>query len=85
LISPRIGFLSGAAPGLGRPEGAGRAEARPLHDDLMSPASVAIERAVGEDRVVEERDPFPTAQPMTSSIMTNPNGTKTVTFQCGPR
>jgi len=23
--------------------------------------------------------------PMTSSIMTNPNGTKTVTFQCGPR
>jgi hypothetical protein len=23
--------------------------------------------------------------PMTSSIITNPNGTKTVTFQCGPR
>jgi exopolysaccharide biosynthesis predicted pyruvyltransferase EpsI len=25
------------------------------------------------------------SQPMTSSIVTNPNGTKTVTFQCGPR
>jgi len=25
------------------------------------------------------------SKPMTSSIMTNPNGTKTVTFQCGPR
>jgi hypothetical protein len=25
------------------------------------------------------------SQPMTSSIMTNPNGTKTVMFQCGPR
>jgi hypothetical protein len=25
------------------------------------------------------------SQPMTSSIMTNSNGTKTVTFQCGPR
>ena len=25
------------------------------------------------------------SQPMTSSIITNPNGTKTVTFQCGPR
>ena len=25
------------------------------------------------------------SQPMTSSIVTNPNGTKIVTFQCGPR
>ena len=25
------------------------------------------------------------SQPMTSSIVTNPNGTKTVTFQCAPR
>jgi hypothetical protein len=25
------------------------------------------------------------AQPMTSRIVTNPDGTKTVTFQCGPR
>jgi hypothetical protein len=25
------------------------------------------------------------SQPMTSSIVANPNGTKTVTFQCGPR
>jgi hypothetical protein len=25
------------------------------------------------------------SQPMTSSMMTNPNGTKTVTFQCGLR
>jgi hypothetical protein len=25
------------------------------------------------------------SQPMTSSIVTNPDGTKTVTFQCGPR
>jgi hypothetical protein len=25
------------------------------------------------------------SQPMTSSIVTNPNGTKTATFQCGPR
>ena len=25
------------------------------------------------------------SQPMTSSIVTHPNGTKTVTFQCGPR
>jgi hypothetical protein len=25
------------------------------------------------------------SQPMTSSIVTDPNGTKTVTFQCGPR
>jgi hypothetical protein len=25
------------------------------------------------------------SQPMTSSIVTNPHGTKTVTFQCGPR
>jgi hypothetical protein len=25
------------------------------------------------------------SQPMTSSVMTNPNGTKTVTFQCGLR
>ena len=25
------------------------------------------------------------SQPMTSSIVTNPNGTRTVTFQCGPR
>jgi hypothetical protein len=25
------------------------------------------------------------SQPMTSNIVTNPDGTKTVTFQCGPR
>jgi hypothetical protein len=25
------------------------------------------------------------AQPMSSSIVTNSDGTKTVTFQCGPR
>ena len=29
--------------------------------------------------------PKPGSQPMTSSIVTNSDGTKTVTFQCGPR
>ena len=29
--------------------------------------------------------PKPSSQPMTSSIATNSDGTKTVTFQCGPR
>jgi hypothetical protein len=29
--------------------------------------------------------PKPNSQPMTSSIATNSDGTKTVTFQCGPR
>ena len=29
--------------------------------------------------------PKPSSQPMTSSIVTNSDGTKTVTFQCGPR
>ena len=29
--------------------------------------------------------PKPSSQPMTSRIATNSDGTKTVTFQCGPR
>jgi hypothetical protein len=57
-LSPRIGFFAGAAPALGRPEGAGRPEARPLHHDLMGPVGEAIEGTVGEDGVVEQGDPF---------------------------
>jgi hypothetical protein len=38
-----------------------RGGARPWATGVSGrPASEAIERAVGEDRVVEERDPFPT-------------------------
>ncbi len=34
------------------------AEARPLHDDLMGAMREAIEGTVGEDGVIEERDPL---------------------------
>ena len=57
-LSPRIGFFTGAAPALGRPEGPGRPKARPLHHHLMRPVGEAIEGAVGEDGIVEEGDPF---------------------------
>ena len=59
--STRI-LLTGATPGLGRPEGAGRAEARPFHHDLMGPVGEAIKGAVGEDGVVQEGDPSSTAR-----------------------
>ena len=57
-LSPGIGLFPGPAPALGRPESAGRAEARPLHHDLMGPVGEAIQGAVGEDGIVEEGDPF---------------------------
>ena len=57
-LSPGIGLFPGPAPALGRPESAGRAEARPLHHDLMGPVGEAIQGAVGEDGIVEQGDPL---------------------------
>jgi hypothetical protein len=58
FLFARTGFFAGAAAALGRARGADCAQARPLHHDLMGPVREAIEGAVGEDRIVEERDPL---------------------------
>jgi hypothetical protein len=58
VLFPRTGFFSGPAATLGRARRAGGAEARTLHHDLMGPVGEAIEGAVRQDRIIEERDPF---------------------------
>ena len=50
--------MSGAPATLDGARRPGRPQPRALHDDLMGAVSEAIEGAIGEDGVVEERHPF---------------------------
>jgi len=54
------GTKAGAPPPLAlrRARGTGGPEARALHDDLVGAVSEAVQRAVGEDGIVEEGHPF---------------------------
>ena len=57
-LSPFRAVFGGAPRGLGGAGGPGSTQARALHDDLMGAVGEAIERAVGEDRIVEEGHPL---------------------------
>jgi hypothetical protein len=57
-LFPRTDFFSGTAAALSGARRAGRAEAGALHHDLMRPVREAIEGAVCQDRIVEERNPL---------------------------
>src|SRR5467141_2806174 len=48
----------GSPLALRRARGTGGPEARALHDDLVGAVSEAVQRAVGEDGIVEEGHPF---------------------------
>ena len=48
----------GLPPAFGSTGDPRRAEAGPLHDNLMGAVGEAVEGAVGQDRIVEERDPL---------------------------
>ncbi len=57
-LSPLRGTFGRAPRAPGRARRPGRAQARPLHDNLVGAVREAVEGAVGQDRIVEEGHPL---------------------------